>query len=292
MNVSKGDYIDVIGYGYIESITNMVRYHYDIPDLNNCVINCCVMYSLDEIRANYNDDSKGYILYDLEHILDRHNHINFDLVKSILKWNTIWEFDVVNYYLLKSVIDYLGLDNQLYFMPVRWYPISSYVHSVSQFDFDLLFYGALNDRRLKYLQDVSLYPSTVRLMALTGIRYRDMGEYLSRSKFILNIHQESDTYQEQVRIFENILQDKTVITEPSKVNYFDEMVYELSINMIGDSNYLTNLTELHPNILFKRKTNTTSDFDNYRNKLLEDNKYILDEYKLNINFNKYHKSLW
>lgn len=291
IELNKGNYIGVVGYGYIDSITYMTLYHYDKPEFSNYLINCCVMYSYDDIISEF-PQYEGYILYNLEHLLDQFGHIKLDLIKSILKWGIIWEYDIINYLLIKSIIDRFNLPNQIYFMPVRYFPYKEDYLEDGKFDFELMFYGSINERRLRYLKDILSYPNNYPALMLTGKTLGYLLPYFNKSKFILNIHQDSIFYQEQVRIFECILLNKTVISEPSLVNYYPNMIYELSIHDIEDIKLIRSLKLLYPRNRLKELTFKDEDFISFRDTILLNNKDILKLNNLEINFNKYEDYIW
>ena len=116
-------------------------------------------------------------------------------------------------------------------------------------DIDILFYWSLNTKRIKLLH--YLITSTQLNVQIIGkpfswgiedewkklleeiedyridsIYTENLRDYIDRSKIILNVHFYESAIQEQVRIFELLINNKLVLSEKSRRNYYGELIHE------------------------------------------------------------------
>jgi hypothetical protein len=132
-----------------------------------------------------------------------------------------------------------GCTNVKYF-PL--YPVKALDYGISEsnYEYDLVFYGALNQRRIRLLK---LLDEQYRLLVIYNkkghysrkgrdpkfkhsidICYgEDLFKVLSKCKVVLNIHYYKGGIQEQARLFELLSNNKTVVSEKSKHNYFEDI---------------------------------------------------------------------
>ena len=142
--------------------------------------------------------------------------------QHILGWlrgcDEIWDYDLDNVEFLHS----LGFKN-VKFKPMHWFEgINNITHLEK--DIDVLFYGGMNAKRSAFTSQLSKYKHKV----LTN-NFQAWGEmlneYIGRSKIILNLHFYDSHIQEQVRIFPLVANDCCVLSEPSRRNYFGDLIH-------------------------------------------------------------------
>lgn len=203
---------------------------------------------IDKIKKKYKN--KKIVIYQLEQLFDnksqwyniksqnrevirRTNHI-----KNVLsKCDEIWDYDLDNIEFLKSE----GFTNKIVHVPLPYSSKLKRVNNNKNPEYDILFYGSLNDRRLKFLEALKDYKliiitnsddikkfknSTVGKCMIENKYNNELFEYIFNSKIILNIHYYESKIQEQVRIFELLINNKTIVSEKSRINYYNDMIYE------------------------------------------------------------------
>jgi hypothetical protein len=86
-------------------------------------------------------------------------------------------------------------------------------------DIDVLFYGSINSRRRKILED--LLKLGVNLKVLYGVYGKDRDHWVSRSKIVLNIHCYKTHILEVVRCFYLMINKKAVVCEVNDTTVVD-----------------------------------------------------------------------
>jgi len=259
-NIIKSDQIQCIvttekcEINPFNSVKKMIisKFSNDI-NYNNCVVilGYNVGKPIDYYRKMY--PNKKIIIYQLEQLYGgTSNWWNFNstnqriinnsnLVKNSLKdCDEIWDYDIDNIEFLKDN----GFEN-IKHIPLLYTEELIHVNYIDYPKYDILFYGSINDRRIEYLSKlVDLYkvciiPSTKD--NITQYRNHKIGkcmvdpqyddglyDYIFNSKIIVNIHYYESMIQEQVRIFELLINNKIVVSEKSRINYFNNMIYEFN----------------------------------------------------------------
>ncbi len=105
-------------------------------------------------------------------------------------------------------------------------------------DIDVLFYGCINERRQRILNN--LISAKVRLKSLFGIYGRDRDKWIERSKLIINIHYYESQIFEIIRTFYLFSNSVPVISEVNKTTSI-ESIYKPAIKPC-EYNYLTSQT--------------------------------------------------
>jgi hypothetical protein len=94
-------------------------------------------------------------------------------------------------------------------------------------DIDVLFYGSLTESRLKILCDIAERTLYTPFMMLTHTDGEKLDEYIARSKIIIDLHTEGDDkIQKQSRIYYALINNKCVVSQKSKRNYFKDLIIE------------------------------------------------------------------
>ena len=89
-------------------------------------------------------------------------------------------------------------------------------------EIDLLFYGSINDRRRKIIDELS--KSGVKIKAVFGIYGKNRDELISKSKIVLNLHHYKSEIFEIVRVFYLLTNSKTVVGEVNATTSIDNHI--------------------------------------------------------------------
>jgi len=89
-------------------------------------------------------------------------------------------------------------------------------------EIDVLFYGSINDRRRKIINELS--KSGVKIKAVFGIYGKNRDELISKSKIILNLHHYKSEIFEIVRVFYLLTNSKAVVGEVNTTTSVDNHI--------------------------------------------------------------------
>jgi SAM-dependent methyltransferase len=136
-----------------------------------------------------------------------HKTIYFDILKNF----QVWDYSDKN-------IDYLNT-LELKFDPQKF--TLGFVSALNRIpsiadkdkDIDILFYGSINDRRKKILDELVNFGHNVKV--LQGVYGAERDSYIARSKIILSLHYFSSQIFESVRAFYLMTNSKAVVAEVS-----------------------------------------------------------------------------
>ena len=138
----------------------------------------------------------------------------------------IWDYDINNLIFLKNE----GYENVKH-MPLKYANSLKRINNDVEKDIDVLFYGEINDRRNLILKELG---KKYKVEIVPYGTFKDeLYSYVDRSKIILNIHYYSGGIQEQVRLFDLIINNKCVVSEPSKTNYFNDLIVECELSTMS-----------------------------------------------------------
>lgn len=204
--------------------------------------------NIDYYRTEY--PKKKIIVYQLEQLFN-YNTNWFDpkskssLIKQrtshIKKWldecDEIWDYDLSNKWFLENI----GY-NKVKFVPLKSCESLKVITNKTTPKYDILFYGSLNKKRFDFLKKLSKKFNLVVIgdnfnvdvvelqQANINILPKDftinLDEIISNSKIILNLHFYESSIQEQVRLFYLLINNKCVVSEISKKNYFGDLIHE------------------------------------------------------------------
>lgn len=143
--------------------------------------------------------------------------VNMEQLHDDSQWNTSWYRDLLS---KMKVIDY-NVHNQKWLqsrlninvpiMTLGWCSSLLYCNEVEK-DIDVLFYGGVNDRRVKFLQELVEYKLVVRNNNLFGDEKRQL---IERSKIVINCHYYDVALFEWPRVQHLIINGAFVISEDS-----------------------------------------------------------------------------
>ncbi|MCK9446623.1 DUF3880 domain-containing protein [bacterium] len=225
-----------------------------------------VIYQLEQLYNNY---SQWYdINSDNPHIIKRTIRI-----QNILKeCDEIWDYDLDNIEFLKKE----GFKN-IKHVPMFYCNTLKRTNNIQNPKYDIIFFGSINDRRAKLLTILCEKYNRVCILSPNTdcIKYKNFNfgkymltpvfddklfnEYVFNSKIILNSHYYDSCLQEQVRLFELLINNKLIISEKSRRNYFGNLIeeFETSDEMMQKINYaLENETWKNLNISKQYRNNT------------------------------------
>jgi glycosyltransferase involved in cell wall biosynthesis len=221
-----------------------------------------IIYQLEQL---FNNESLWYnTKSDNNTIVNRTKHI-----QNILnKCDEIWDYDLDNIEFLKKE----GFSN-IKHVPFEYSSNLIKKNTTKEYKYDILFYGSLNDKRIEYLNLLlNKYELCMIVPDHCYNKYKNtpLGKYLVRSifnpeklfkyifesKLIINIHYYNSLLQEQVRLFELLINNKLIISEKSRRNYFGDLIVEFDDknDMIRKiDHYLKNNNWINNNISNKFK---------------------------------------
>ena len=179
-----------------------------------------LMYSIEELSEI--KKTKKLILYQLEQISD-HLYAHNILWKEILNMaDVVLEYDETN----KEKLDLLGIKSILF--KFKYTKALHRIRNKNKLDVDILFYGALNDKRVQLIQNIMNANNGRKFIVSQNLFGDQLDEYLSRTKVVLNCHYYEMDIQEQVRIFYPLCNNKIVVSEYNRVNNFGDCIYNVN----------------------------------------------------------------
>lgn len=231
------------------------NYYQDCSPNDLIVFGAHHFQTIDQIRID-NPHCNKIIIYQLEPLIEDHWWKKDFIISRIKDADEVWDYDLDNIKILKEN----GINAK--FKPFV------YTHSLDRIEnkedpkIDVFFYGTLTEHRSKILNMLSnggYVPKSV--IWSVGIYGKDLDEIIGNSKIILDLHTNDnsrDNIQKQSRIFYPIINNKCVISEKSKRNYFGDLIIESEIDNILETvdkvlkeeiwkNY-SNISEIFKNI--------------------------------------------
>ena len=189
-----------------------------------------------------------------------------------LSINEIWEWQI-------NIMDKYPEDLKpiVKFMPVRY--ISEYEqYAITPKDpvYLFAFSGNLGEHRIDVIEQYTSGYMPIKI--ISGVRYFDMTNEFENCACVLNIHYHPDNYQEQLRICEFLSLNIPVVSEASAINYFGDLVPEITPDEITDLYTKLQNNEIiipeNPAQKYKALTHTDEAFEKYRTNLLKYHRVI------------------
>lgn len=272
-NNGSAIYCDALSSVYAD----IIEEHY-IKRYNNTVFMCTPCYpyfSFDENMITGERISK----YARKVFCNFDQFIHEDYKMRLFDWcrqvgvTDIWEWQIP---ILQSYPD--DLKRIVTFMPTRY--VTKYesvaIQPVQDPKFLYIFAGNLMQRRYDLMQQHMC--DYLPYKTVSGIRYIDNADEFKDCACALNIHSENNTMQESLRIHEFLCLNVPVVSEVSDVNYFGNLITEISENDIP--NLYDLITEemitinQSPAAGYKALTYTDEAFYRHRMNLLQFRKVI------------------
>jgi len=190
--------------------------------------------------SNFSQVPPGSVIVNFEQlgsdsILIREEYIN------LMRAHKVWDYSVRNIEWLAA----RGVTARL--LRLGYSPYLNRVHNLEYQDIDVLFYGALNERRINILQ--LLQEKGLNVVSISsGMTGVELDEYIGRSKVVLNLHYYSTKIFEIVRVSYLLCNKKAVVAEvgvsteiePEIKNAILSVPYEQLIEacceLVGDEN--------------------------------------------------------
>jgi SAM-dependent methyltransferase len=170
---------------------------------------------------------KESIIYNFEQIDKDSSWLTKSYI-DLLKNNKIWDYSMENIRILKQ----LGIEDITH-MPIGHVNQMERISKSQDPDIDILFYGSINDRRKKILDQ--LKSTGLNIVTIFGIYGADRDALIARSKIVLNIHFYESKIFEIVRISYLLSNGICVVSE----NGNDEFE-----NQFNSSIFLTNYDDI------------------------------------------------
>lgn len=231
-NYLKYIYLDYLCYHWVD-LVSMIQdnYEHELGPKDSVVVGACARYSLDTLKESYSAADK-YIVYQLEPLYDEHWHPVSKIVSNMQGADEVWDYDLDNIEILKSY----GIDAK--FKPFLYSKKLKRIENKDDLDIDILFYGSLTDDRLKVLSDIFNWSnSSERLAIIFNFDGEKLDEYISRAKIIVDLQTniEVPNIQKQTRIFYALINDKCVVSEKSRRNYYGNLIIEAERDNIAST---------------------------------------------------------
>lgn len=181
-----------------------------------------VLHDLTAFRRQY----VGYkiIVIQLEQLYKESIWVNRQSYNVLKSADEIWDYD-------ESNIKWMRENYKLHakFFPMMYTKALEKIPSVNDVDMniDILFYGYTNPRRANLFYAMNhKYGGRVKFINLYGIWGEELDTYISRSKIILNVHNDNISKQEQVRMYYPVINNRCVVSEVSDLNYMGNSIIE------------------------------------------------------------------
>jgi hypothetical protein len=146
------------------------------------------------------------ILFNLEQWIADSQWFASPATRALMARHAIWDYSQRNIDAIRAA----GIAPRFYRMPIGTMPQLSRIAPAEDMDLDVLFYGAVNERRRKALQQVRATGLKVAAAYLYG---KERDAVIARSKLVLNIQQNTADLFEIVRVSYLLANRKAVVSE-------------------------------------------------------------------------------
>lgn len=170
------------------------------------------------------------IIYNSEQIHDRSPWLTENYLE-LLRNHTVWDYSSANVRKLKE----LGVKAK--HIPIGYVPELTRIKP-QQEDIDVLFFGSMNERRTKIIDE--LKAAGLKVETLFGVYGAVRDSYIARSKIVLNIHFYDVPVFEIVRVSYLLANRKCVVSETTDGSigvrgvFYDEIVKEC-VDLAGNA---------------------------------------------------------
>ena len=236
--------------------------------INNQIIRCGYISSLSKNRViydginiilgahiqpeKYSNLDFNYIIFNTEQLTENSVWTNEDY-KNLLTNNYVWDYSLFNFNCIthnnKSLI-YLNFDKNLRRIKLNQYK-----------EWDILFYGSLNDRRIKILD--GLESRGLKIKRLFGIYGSERDHFLSNCRSVMNLHFYDSQILQQIRIFYPLINRIPVISENYPINSCPEF-YNKCLFTPGVKNfeeYVSDLLNENEQLFDKQVIDKVAEFE-------------------------------
>jgi hypothetical protein len=158
---------------------------------------------------------KRYIAYNFEQIASNRGAQDW-LIDRFRQAEEVWDYSCINCAYLRDVYKVRSL-----FLPLAASPAFHYTLSEECKQFDVLFFGAINARRQRVLQEIQTVLG-VSVCFTSNSFGEELERLISQSKLVVNIHYYEDkTVLEVPRILPLVSAGVKVVSETSSDPYYD-----------------------------------------------------------------------
>jgi len=158
------------------------------------------------------------IIYNLEQF-DSQSMLNQATLNKYTRF-IVWDYSKRNIEKFKT----LGLSNPIYHVPIGYVPELSRIIKSSIQDIDVLFYGSINDRRTKIIEE--LRQNGLNVVSLFGVYGEERDAVIARAKIVINIHYYHSSILELARISYLLANSKAVLAECNEGTEIEEYLKE------------------------------------------------------------------
>jgi hypothetical protein len=151
-----------------------------------------------------------YIPYQLEQLSEKEGWFDSNVLRVLKNAYMVWDYSAENISFLKQQ----GIPAKL--LPVGYHESLNVMKHDSPKDIDVLFYGCMNDRRRRILEE--LIALGYKVEYLFGVYGQKRDAYIARAKIVLNIHFYESQILEVVRLAYLINNKVFVLSETSCSN--------------------------------------------------------------------------
>lgn len=179
------------------------------------------------------------IIYQTEPLVPNHWWKTERIIENIRGADEVWDYDLENIMVLKKY----GIEAK-YRPPKYCHKLKTVVNNENP-DIDILFYGSMTERRSKFIsyyltnaiirnEDTQIWLDANFVYAFNTLG-KKLDEYIARSKIILNLNPyDGECRQQQVRIYHSLINEKCVLSEKNKFNYYGNLICEFENGNMQD----------------------------------------------------------
>jgi hypothetical protein len=177
-----------------------------------------VIFGAHIIPGSLHDLKENTIIFNTEQLAEDSVWMN-DAYKKTLLNHYVWDYSQSNLKLIPH--ENKSLFSFYYEAKLKRIP------DCPSKEWDLIFYGGINDRRKKILEELS--NRGIKLKIIFGVYGADRDELISRSKAVLNLHFFDAQLLQQIRIFYPLINKIPVISEnyphSSAPSFYSECIF-------------------------------------------------------------------
>lgn len=180
-----------------------------------------IFENVDSYRSELGENVK-LIVYQTEPLVDNHWHPSDKIINNLKSADEIWEYDINNYHYLRR----LGFTN-VYFKPFLFTKALENIPEKEP-EIDILFYGTITPYRYEVLKTIDLFNKCRKFVCLFFVTGKELDDYISKSKIVLDLNTWSNGYQKQSRISYLLNNKKCVLSEKSLNNFYGNAIFEFN----------------------------------------------------------------
>ena len=212
-------------FSHIEIMCNEV--YADLPKFKNTLVGLGPQFlpTLKEVYTKY--PNLKPIAYQFEQLWSGSRHVNNQLGDWVNHAYDVWDYDLDN---IAFTANTFGRSPK--FRPLVYAEGLKKITTVDNPEIDVLFYGTTNDRRT-HIMSMIRSQNPGKNIAWSNAWGDKLDVLIGKSKVILNLHYYETCLQEQARMFYPLINGKCIVSEPSKVNYYGEMINEVPTEHLG-----------------------------------------------------------